>query len=130
MGPTGDIILTLEVYSHDVAAAFLAVGLALVRILMKRYPAPGEAALEIPFLRVFAGATQILRYSICWIVVTGVPAAVFFTGRGLRAPGDLKSASMAIKYAGLLVLSVVVFLSWSRLSKKVGYLKSRHTIND
>lgn len=130
MSPIGDIILTLHNYSLDVAAAFLVTALAVVRTLLKTNPPPGDAELEVAFVRVCMGAGRIIRYSIFWILATGVPAAIFFKGRGLPAQGDLWGAGAAVRYAGMLVLSVIAFFSWSRLSKKIGRLKSKHTLND
>jgi hypothetical protein len=130
MSPIGDIILTLSSYFHDAAAAFLVVGLAVVRILLKKYPVSGDAALEIVFVRVCISAARIVRYSFCWILVMGVPMAIFFKGRSSSGPGDLQTAAMAVKYAGMLFLAGIAFFSWSMLSKKVGFLKSKHTIND
>jgi len=126
MSPIGDIVLTLNSYFSDVAAAFLAVGLAVVRILLKKYPASGDPALEVAFVRVCMSAARILRYSICWILVACVPMAIFFKGHGPSGPGDFQTAAMAIKYAGMLFLAGVAFFSWSMLSKKVGHLKSKH----
>jgi hypothetical protein len=130
MSPIGDIIRALNSCSYDAAAAFLAVGLVLVRTLLKKYPSSGDAALEGAFVRVSMSAARIVRYSICWIIVASVPMAIFFRGRSSAGPGDLQTAAMAVKYAGLLILSGIAFFSWSTLSKKVGYLKSKHNICD
>ena len=75
-------------------------------------------------------AARIVRYSIWWILVSCVPMAIFFKGRGPSGSGGVQTAAMAVKYAGMLTLSGIAFFSWSRLSKKVGYLKSKHNIGD
>jgi hypothetical protein len=130
MSPIGDIILALDNYSCGIAAAFLVVALAVVRILLKKYPPSGDAALEVAFVRVCMSAARIIRYSICGIVVTGIPMAFFLKGRGLSAQGDLQGAAAAVRYAVMLFLSGIALFSWSRLLKKVGRLKSKRTIDD
>ncbi len=130
MGPLGDIILTLNSYSSDVAAAFLAVGLVLVRILLKTYPVSGDAASEAALVRLCMSLGRVVTYSICWILVAFIPMVIFFRGRGPSGPEDFRIGAAAVKYAGILALSAVALFSWSRLSKKVSRLESKRPIND
>ncbi|GEM_PF-4263668 len=129
MDPIGDISLTLTGYSQAAAAAFLVVDIALVRMLLRKYPAPRDAALEAEFRRICMSAARIVGYSICWMVVTGVLMAFFPKGRGSSAQGDPRIPATAIKYAGMVLLAGTGLISWARLSKKTRQLRSKHKRN-
>jgi hypothetical protein len=129
MSPIGDILITINNYSHDVAAAFLAVSLLVVRLLSKKYPASGDRVPEVSFVRACMGVTRIARYSLCWFLVAGVPRAIFFRQCESSRAGDLQIIAVVIQYAGVSALAGIGLFSWSRLSRKIGYLKSKHNIN-
>lgn len=128
MGPTGDIILTLNNYFYDLAAAFLAVGLAVLWTLLKRCPVSGEAAPEIAFVRAYQSVVRIVRYSLCWIVIASAAGTLFSNQFGSSDPGDLRIVAQAVKGAGIFSIIVLGLFPWLRLSKKVGYLKSKHNL--
>ena len=124
-----NILIAINNYSHDAAAAFLAVSLSVVRILSRNFPASGDAALDVSFVRVYSGIARTARYSLFWLLIAGIPRAIFFREYELSGAGDLQVPVMVIKYAGMVLLAGVGLLSWARLSKKTGHLTSKHNSN-
>ncbi len=118
----GDVLIAINNYSHDAAAAFLAVSLAVLWLLSKNFPVSGDAALDVSFVNVYTGVARTARYSFCWLLIAGIPRAIFF--RGYESPGI-----MVIKYAGMVLLAGIGLLSWARLSKKTGQLRSKQNSN-
>lgn len=117
-----DVLISINNYSHDAAAAFLAVSLAVLWLLSKNFPESGDAALDVSFVNVYTGVARTARYSFCWLLIAGIPRAIFF--RGYESTG-----TMVIKYAGMVLLAGIGLLSWARLSKKTGQLRSKHNSN-
>jgi hypothetical protein len=118
----GDVLIAINNYSHDAAAAFLAVSLAVVWILSRDFPSSGDPALDVSFVRVYSGVARTARYSLFWLLIAGIPRALFF--REYESSGV-----MVIKYGGMAFLVGMGLLSWGRLSKKTGHLRSKHNID-
>lgn len=118
----GDVLIAIINYSHDAAAAFLAVSLAVLWLLSKNFPVSGDAALDVSFVNVYTGVALTARYSFCWLLIAGITRAIFF--RGYESLGI-----MVIKYAGMVLLAGIGLLSWARLSKKTGQLRSKQNSN-
>ena len=117
-----DVLIAISNYSHDAAAAFLAVSLAVVWILSRNFPSSGDPALDVSFVRVYSGVARTARYSLFWLLIAGIPRAIFFC--------DYESSGvMAIKYGGMVLFAGIGLLTWGRLSKKTGHLRSKHNID-
>jgi len=117
-----DILIAANNYSQDAAAAFLAVSLAVVWILSRNFPSSGDPALDVSFVRVYSGVARTARYSLFWLLIAGIPRAIFFC--------DYESSGvMAIKYGGMVLFAGIGLLTWGRLSKKTGHLRSKHNID-
>ncbi len=116
-----DILISINIYSHDAAAAFLAVSLAVLWILSRNFPSSGDPALDVAFLRVYSGVSRTARYSLFWLLIAGLPRAIFF--RDYESFGVI-----AIMYGGMVLFAGIGLLSWVRLSKKTGHLRSKHNI--
>lgn len=117
----GDILIAIINYSHDAAAAFLGVSLAVLRILSRNYPASGDQALDVSFVHVYTGVARTAGYSFCWLLIAGIPRATLFR--------DYESSGiMVIKYAGMVLLVGIGLLYWASLSRKTGHLRSKHNI--
>jgi len=118
----GDVLIAINNYSHDAAAALLAVSLAVVWMLSKNFPSSGDAALDFSFVRVYSGVARTARYSLCWLLIAGIPRAIFF--REYES-----SRVMVIKYGVMVLLAGIGLLYWGRLSKKTGHLRSKLNID-
>ena len=130
MSPTGDVLITIANYSQDAAAAFLAVSIAVMRMLLKKSPASGDAELVVSFVRVSTGVTRMARYSLCWMWIAGIPEVIFSSGQVSLGAGDLRAAASFVRYAGMLLLAGIGLSSWIGLSKKVACLQSGHAARD
>lgn len=117
-----DILISINNYSHDAAAAFLAVSLAVLWILSRNFPSSGDPALDVSFVRVYSGVARTARYSLFWLLIASIPRAIFFRDYG-------SSWVMVIKYGGMVFLAGTGLLYWGRLSKKTGRLRSKHNID-
>ncbi len=117
-----DILISINNYSHDAAAAFLAASLAVVWILSRNFPSSGDPALDASFVLVYSGVARTARYSFCWLLIAGIPRAIFF--REYESSGV-----MVIKYGIMALLAGIGLLSWGRLSKKTGHLRSKDNID-
>ncbi len=123
------IIVALNSCCYDIAAAFLVVGLAAVRILSTNYPASGDAASGDAFLRVYAVVVRITFYAFYSIIVTGAVMALYLDREG--GPyvfGYIQVVAVTVRYGLMLVLAVIGLFIWSGLSKKVGHLKSKRDV--
>ncbi len=121
-----DIIVSLNSCLHDIAVAFLAVGLSVVRILSMKYPASGDTAGVNTFLSVYKAVGRITNYSFSLIIFTAAAMAVYLTREGsAMSLGHLQIVAISVKYGIMLALAGIGLFIWSGLSKKVSRLRSK-----
>jgi hypothetical protein len=122
------IIMTIN-YSHDFATALLIVSATTLWMLSLMYPLSEDAALELYFIRIYKGITGIVKSSLYWILLAGVPRIIYYRQyEWSDMTGDLQIIATIIKHIVMFTLVGAGLFYWSRLASKVRGLKLKHNL--
>jgi len=111
-------------YSHDIAAALLAVSGVAMWIMKADYPSPATAEAKTFFINIYHGIARIAKNSLIWIIVGGVPRVYFYTEyEWSSAAGDLQLIAVIIKHIVITLLVGTGLFLWSRLGRKAKELQ-------
>lgn len=113
------VVITLNNYLHDLATALLAASAVMMLGLLGALGPRPSADVSAFVLRVYPKLTLLAKVSLVWILVGGVPRALYFSRvEWLAAWGNGIVTALAVKH--VLMASVVIAgaLGWRRLARR------------
>lgn len=114
-------------YSHDIATAFLAVAGSAMWLLSRTYRDSEGRESDLLFIRVHESLRKIVRRSLEWIVIAGVPRIIFYRQfEWSPLAGDLQVIAIIIKHVFMFTLVGAGVYYWSGLNRKVMHLKIKY----
>ncbi|MHB1341778.1 MAG: hypothetical protein ACYC77_06555 [Coriobacteriia bacterium] len=113
-----DILIIMNNYFHDVATATLLAAAAIMLVLDRqtRTGAPGDTTM---LARLYPTLTHFAQGALVWIVVGGIPRAIFFSTHDLGAiRGDLVPA-IIVKHVVEVAAVVAGVALWRRVKRRI-----------
>lgn len=120
MSESAAILLMMNNYLHDVATALL-IASGCVMWVLWRYlePDSGPRTLRY-FVRMYYGITRLAQFSLAWIIIGGIPRAIFykqFEWSNMAGRGQVPA--LIVKHILAFSLVAAGMTLWIRVRRKV-----------
>lgn len=118
------IFVIMNNYFHDVATAFLLSGAIVLLILVRTVETDGRKEVVDFFLTNHAKFIKIVRFSVAWIVIAGVPRIINYMKYEYEpAVGKNLIVAIVIKHALIFTAITLGILFWRDLFKRINKLR-------
>lgn len=120
----GPILIIMNNYFHDVATAFLMSGAIVLFVFVRTVETDGRKEVIDFFLNNYDRFIKIVRFSVAWIVIAGVPRILNYMEYEY-APAVGKNLIVAIIIKHVLVFTFITLgiLFWRDLFKRIDRLR-------
>lgn len=78
ISPALGVFIMMNNYFHDVATGLLVASGVALWLIMKRFEDTGNRQTKEYFLRIYKGMAGLARFSLCWIILGGIPRTYFY----------------------------------------------------
>jgi len=114
------ILIAMNNYFHDVATAFLLSSAIVVFIFVKSVERDGRREVIDFFKNNHKRFVRIIRFSILWIVLAGIPRIIFFMRyEWLPAAGKGLIPAIIVKHILIFTLIVLGIFTWRNLFRRI-----------
>ena len=124
MSPGLGVAIMLNNYFHDVATAVLASAALVLWALygvQEKYPNPGGTGF---FLAACKRLSMIVRISLMWIVVGGIPRTIFYRDfEWANAAGKGQVPALIVKHVLIMGFVIVGGWAWLKLKRRIAELE-------
>ncbi len=118
MSPGFAVFILMNNYFHDVATAMLPACAVALWIILRQFRNSRDPAVIRYFGRLSNGIRQVVRFSIAWIIIGGIPRALTFSSfEWPNAVEKHHEAGLIAKYIIAAVMTAAGGYVWLRLSK-------------
>ncbi len=124
ISPELGVVIMLNNYFHDVATAVLASAAVVLWALFRvqeKFPNPEATGF---FFAACKKLTLMVRISLAWIVLGGVPRTIFYRDfEWANAAGKGQVPALVVKHVLILVFVIVGGWAWLQLKRRIAELK-------
>lgn len=122
------ILIIMNNYFHDVATAFLLSGAIVLFVFVRTVENDGRKEVVDFFLDNYTRFVKIVRFSVAWIVIAGVPRIINYMEYEY-APAVGKDLIVAIMIKHVLVFTFITLgiLFWRDLFKRINKLREERS---
>lgn len=126
MSPAAGVALMMNNYFHDVATALLMAGAFALWVMLRRWdegPRGPDAARY--FLALHRSMTRLVRFSLAWIVLGGIPRTIFYVDfEWANAAGRGQVAALVVKHVIAFAFVAGGAWLWARLRRRVAEVRA------
>ena len=119
ISPGFGVFLMMNNYFHDVATALLAASGVVMAIMVIKFESAGDMPSRDYFARLYAGSCSLARFTLLWILFSGIPRTLYFRDFEWNNAIDHNQVpALILKH--VLAMSFVALGAWlwSRYSKR------------
>lgn len=125
MNPALGVFIMLNNYFHDVATALLAASGVTMWIILRRYSNNTNTDVTDYFLRIYKGITRLAKFSLCWILVGGIPRTLAYKDfEWANAVGKKQVPALIVKHVLAFIFVCAGAFIWMKINKKVKVIKN------
>jgi len=122
--PGWGIVIMMNNYLHDVATAVLLGSAFILWILVRLTKDHNDPAAIRFFLAAYQKFTLMVRASIAWIILGGIPRTIFYMDfEWANAAGKNQIPALIIKHIVITICVIGGGIAWVRLKKRADLLR-------
>jgi len=112
-------------YFHDVATALLMASGIVIWVIVRRYDSAIKTRETTEyFLRIYNSATKLVRFSLIWIIIGGVPRTIFYTEfEWANAAGKNQIPALLVKHVLAFAFVGIGAYIWLKINRRVNDIK-------
>lgn len=119
------VFIMLNNYLHDVATALLAASGVTMLIIVRRYGNNTNPDVTDYFLRIYKGITRLAKFSLCWILIGGIPRTIFYKEfEWANAVGKSQVPALIVKHVIAFIFVCTGAYIWVKINKRVKVIKN------
>jgi hypothetical protein len=124
MSETSGVILMMNNYFHDVATALLLASAIAMWVIYKKFGDSDKPEVRDYFIRLYGSLTFLVRFSLAWIILGGIPRTIFYTEfEWAHFAGKSQIPALIIKHILAFIFVVTGALIWLKIRRKVKEIK-------
>ncbi|MDZ4178740.1 MAG: hypothetical protein U1E29_05860 [Coriobacteriia bacterium] len=113
-----DILIIMNNYFHDVATAVLISAAAIMWVLGRQAERGGADQLAA-LARFYPTLTRFAQGALVWVILGGIPRAIFFNSHDLGAVRDDLVLAIAVKHVVEVAAVVAGVVLWYRVKRRI-----------
>lgn len=127
MSPILGVIIMMNNYFHDVATALLAASGFVIWIMVKRYDTSSKTPdITEYFLRIYKNSTRLVKFSLLWIIIGGIPRTIFYTEfEWANAAGKSQVPALIVKHILAFTFVGIGAHLWMKINRRVKGMKGQ-----
>ncbi len=125
MSPLLGVLIMMNNYFHDVATALLMASGIVIWVIVRRYDSAIKTRETTEyFLRIYNSATKLVRFSLIWIIIGGVPRTIFYTEfEWANAAGKNQIPALLVKHVLAFAFVGIGAYIWLKINRRVNDIK-------
>jgi hypothetical protein len=124
MSETSGVILMMNNYFHDVATALLLASAIAMWVIYKKFGDSDKPEVRDYFIRLYGSLTFLVRFSLAWIILGGIPRTIFYTEfEWAHFAGKSQIPALIIKHILAFIFVVTGAHIWLKIRRKVKEIK-------
>lgn len=126
VGPLAGAIISMNNYFHDVATGLVIASVLTAWFLMERAPENPSRQRAAFILDAYGVLGAIAKYSLCWVLLAGVPRTIYFKRLEWAAvAGELQVPAIIIKHIVVLAFVIAGIYYWRRFRRKARLMREK-----
>lgn len=127
MSPTLGVLIMMNNYFHDVATALLMASGIVIWVIVRCYDSAIKTRETTEyFLRIYNSATKLVRFSLIWIIIGGVPRTIFYTEfEWANAAGKNQIPALLVKHVLAFTFVGIGAYIWLKINRRVNDIKKQ-----
>ncbi len=125
MSPSLGVLIMMNNYFHDVATALLMASGIVIWVIVRRYDSAIKTRETTEyFLRIYNSATKLVRFSLIWIILGGIPRTIFYTEfEWANAAGKNQIPALLVKHVLAFTFVGIGAYIWLKINRRVNDIK-------
>ena len=124
MSETSGVILMMNNYFHDVATALLLASAIAMWVIYKKFGDSDKPEVRDYFIRLYGSLTFLVRFSLAWIILGGIPRTIFYTEfEWSHFAGKSQIPALIVKHILALIFVGTGAFIWLKIRRKVEEIK-------
>ncbi len=129
MSPALGVFIMMNNYFHDVATALLAASGIAMWLIVKKYDDNTNTDVTVYFLSIYRGITKLARFSLCWILIGGIPRTIAYKDfEWANAVGKNQVPALIAKHVLAFALVGTGVYLWVKLNNRIKDIKSNQNL--
>lgn len=125
ISPGLGVAIMFNNYAHDVATALLAASVFTLHAVVRIQAVENSPTGTRFFLKTYDAMMKLVRFSLWWIVLGGIPRTIFYTSfEWANAADKLQIPALIFKHILFVVVVVWGIIAWKRLKRRVDALRA------